>query len=112
MLEETIRALIALDYPHDTWVLDEGDDDHVKALCRKLGAHYFSRKNRSQYQADSGTFKSHTKYGNYNAWLDEIGFERYEIVVAFDPDHIPEPTFLSKVLGYFDDPKVGYVQAA
>src|SRR5262245_8368017 len=24
MLEETVRALVALDYPHETWVLDEG----------------------------------------------------------------------------------------
>src|SRR5262245_4407831 len=29
MLEETVRALVALDYPHDTWVLDEGDEEEV-----------------------------------------------------------------------------------
>jgi len=27
MLEGTLRAVIAMDYPHDTWVLDEGDDE-------------------------------------------------------------------------------------
>src|SRR5438552_1278366 len=26
MLERTVRALVEMDYPHDTWVLDEGDD--------------------------------------------------------------------------------------
>jgi len=26
MLEETVRALVAMDYPQETWVLDEGDD--------------------------------------------------------------------------------------
>jgi len=112
MLEETVRALIALDYPHDTWVLDEGEDDRVKALCRELGANYFSRKNMPQYQSESGTFRSRSKHGNYNAWLYAIGFERYEIIAGFDPDHVPEPAFLSSVLGYFDDPKIGYVQAA
>jgi cellulose synthase (UDP-forming) len=32
MLEETVRAVIAIEYPHDTWVLDEGDDRVVRGL--------------------------------------------------------------------------------
>jgi len=112
MLEETVRGLVAMDYPHETWVLDEGDDDQVKELCRRLGAYHFSRKNLSQYHAVSGTFESRSKHGNYNAWLYEIGFDRYEIIAAFDPDHVPNPDFLMNVLGYFDDPEIGYVQAA
>lgn len=112
MLEETVRGLVAMDYPHETWVLDEGDDDQVKELCRRLGAYHFSRKNLSQYHATSGTFESRSKHGNYNAWLYEIGFDRYKIIAAFDPDHVPNPDFLMNVLGYFDDPEIGYVQAA
>ncbi len=112
MLEETVRALVALDYPHDTWVLDEGDDDQVKALCLRLGAHHFSRKNLPHYQQETGLFQSYSKHGNYNAWLHEIGFNRYEIITAFDPDHVPNSAFLSSVLGYFEDPKIGYVQVA
>jgi len=112
MLEETVRALTRLDYPHDTWVLDEGDDEEVKALCRRCGALHFSRKNFPDYRTDSGAFKAHSKHGNYNAWLHEVGFDRYEIIAAFDPDHVPAPSFLSHVLGYFEDPGVGYVQAA
>src|SRR5262249_30816033 len=49
MLEETVQALVALDYPHDTWVLDEGDEAQVKALCYALGAQHFSRKNFPHY---------------------------------------------------------------
>jgi cellulose synthase/poly-beta-1,6-N-acetylglucosamine synthase-like glycosyltransferase len=112
MLEETIRALVALNYPHDTWVLDEGNDTRVISLCTELGAFHFSRKNFPQYQTEDGTFRARSKHGNYNAWLHEVGFERYEIIAAFDPDHVPEPSFLSEVLGYFNDPQVGYVQAA
>lgn len=111
LLEDTIKALVALDYPHETWVLDEGDDERVKELCVKEGVLHFSRKHRPQYQTEDGLFKKATKYGNYNAWLYEIGFERYECVTAFDPDHVPERNFLSKVLGYFADPTIGYVQA-
>jgi cellulose synthase (UDP-forming) len=112
MLEETVRALVAMDYPHETWVLDEGDDDEVKMLCAQVGAYHFSRKRLPQYHAAWGTFERRSKHGNYNAWLYEIGFERYEIIAAFDPDHVPDPDFLMQVLGYFDDPGIGYVQAA
>lgn len=112
MLEESVRAMVALDYPHDTWVLDEGDDDEVKDLCQRLGAIHFSRKNLPQYQAEEGIFKMRSKHGNYNAWFHEIGFAEYEFITAFDPDHVPVPAFLSSVLGYFRDPSVGYVQAA
>jgi cellulose synthase (UDP-forming) len=52
-----------------------------------------------------------TKYGNYNAWLAEHGYATYDIVAAFDSDHVPEPRFLTRVLGYFRDPKVAFVQA-
>ena len=112
LLEKSLRVLVALDYPHDTWVLDEGDDDEVRALCQRLGAQHFSRKKHQQYQSDSGTFQSRSKHGNYNAWLHQIGFQRYDIITLFDPDHVADPGFLSEVLGYFEDPKIGYVQAA
>lgn len=111
LLENTLEALLALDYPHETWVLDEGDDERVKELCVKRGAFHFSRKHRPHYQTENGLFRKATKYGNYNAWLDEIGFERFEFLTTFDPDHVPERTFLSTVLGYFEDPTIGYVQA-
>lgn len=112
MLEQTLRALVTLDYPHDTWVLDEGNDPPVAALCAKLGALHFSRKNYPHYQTEDGAFQARSKHGNYNAWLQEVAFERYEIIAAFDPDHVPKNTFLSEVLGYFNDPQIGYVQAA
>jgi cellulose synthase (UDP-forming) len=55
-------------------------------------------------------FQSRSKHGNYNAWFDAEGYARYDILVGFDPDHVPHPAFLRHALGYFDDPRVGYVQ--
>src|SRR5215208_3110507 len=69
MLEKTVTALLTMRYPHDTWVLDEGDNEDVKDLCERLGAHYFSRKPLTQYQTPSGRYAARTKHGNYNAWL-------------------------------------------
>ncbi len=112
MLENVVRALTALDYSHDTWVLDEEGDFRVQELCWRLGALYFSRRDLPHYQAADGEFKKRSKHGNYNAWLADIGFGRYDIVAAFDPDHVAEPRFLTAILGYFEDPGVAYVQVA
>ena len=110
MLEVTVQALVAMAYPHDTWVLDEGDDARVHALCTRLGARHFSRKSLPHYQTAEGRFQARSKHGNYNAWLAEHGFAHYDVIVNVDPDHVPAPTFLHEVLGYFADPKIGYVQ--
>jgi cellulose synthase/poly-beta-1,6-N-acetylglucosamine synthase-like glycosyltransferase/glycosyltransferase involved in cell wall biosynthesis len=111
MLKNTVIALVNIEYPHDTWVLDEDDDTRVKEVCQELGARHFSRKALTHYQEPEGRFKSHSKHGNVNAWLFAIGFDRYDFITSFDPDHIPQKNFLHKVLGFFTDPRVGYVQA-
>lgn len=112
MLEQSLAALVAIHYPHDTWLLDEGGDPEMRGVCEALGVHYFSRCDRPEYQAKNGRLQSGSKHGNYNAWLDAVGFDRYDVLAAFDPDHIARPEFLGHVLGYFRDPGVGYVQPA
>ena len=111
MLAQSLRAMRAMDYPHDTWVLDEGDSPDVAALCQRLGVRHYSRNQRDHFQATEGRFAKGTKYGNYNAWLSEIGAAQYQILAAFDPDHVPEKNYLTRVLGFFRDSLVAYVQA-
>lgn len=110
LLEQTLTALVGMRYPHETWVLDEGDDPAVRALCLRLGARHFSRHGRPEYQTAGGRFAAGSKHGNYNAWLVEAGFDGYDVVAVFDTDHIPEAEYLERTLGYFCDPDVGYVQ--
>jgi len=112
MLEVTVQALVALAYPHDTWVLDEGDDARVRALCRRLGARHFSRQALAPYQTAQGRFQARSQHGNDTAWLAAHGFASYDLILNIDPDHVPAPTLLREVLGYFDDPTIGYVQVA
>ena len=99
MLDETVASLTAMEYPHDTWVLDEGDSEQVKALCERHGAFHFSRRDMPEYQTADGTFAARTKHGNYNSWLYEKGFDAYEFIASFDPDHIPKRIFLSERSG-------------
>lgn len=108
MLKKTLTAMINVDYPHDTWVLDEGDDPKVKDLCKKLGVNHFSRKNVEKYNQPTGKFKAKTKAGNFNAWFDFIG-DQYDIVAQLDVDFIPGKNFLTETLGYFKNPEVGFV---
>lgn len=111
MLEQTLRGLVGMQGAHDTWVLDEGDDERVARLCDSLGVRHWSRRHRPEYRQPDGPYAADTKYGNYNAWLVSEGYDRYDVLAAFDSDHIAEPNFLSRVLGYFRDASVGFVQA-
>ena len=95
--------------PIDAWVLDEGNDDEVVALCRELGVHHFSRHGIARYNQPRGTFKAKSKHGNYNAWLDAVGYERYDILMSVDTDHQPEANYAERILGSFRDPDVAYV---
>jgi cellulose synthase/poly-beta-1,6-N-acetylglucosamine synthase-like glycosyltransferase len=108
MLEETLSHMVNVDYPHDTWLLDEGNDKTAKQICRRLGVKHFSRKGIQKYNTNEGRFKKRTKAGNHNAWHDRNG-RKYDIVAQIDVDFIPRKDFLTKTLGYFKDPEVSFV---
>ncbi len=108
VLEKTLKAMIAVDYPHDTWVLDEGNDEVVKTLCKKYGAKHFSRHGKTKYNQPMGRYKAKTKGGNYNAWFDNHGIH-YHYVAQIDVDFIPQKNFLTDTIGYFRDPDVAFV---
>src|SRR5947209_1939719 len=64
VLERTIVAMRDQEgYPHDVWVLDEGDTPVARALCRRVGVYHFSRKGITRYQATVWPFKAKTKAG-------------------------------------------------
>jgi cellulose synthase (UDP-forming) len=111
LLEQSLVALVALDYPHDTWVLDEGDLPAARALCERLGARHFTRHGRPEAQRKSGRLAARTKFGNLNAWLADPASSPYDVLASFDPDHVPEQCYLTRTLGYLADENVGYVQA-
>lgn len=108
MLERTLRAMLAADYPHDVWVLDEGNDPAARELCGRIGAKHFSRYGIAQYNTADGRFATKTKGGNHNAWYHTYGHQ-YDVVAQIDTDFIPQPYFLTRTLGYFRDPTVAFV---
>ncbi len=110
MVVPTLEAALRIrhDGPFDVWILDEGDDDEVRAVCARLGVRHFSRKGVERYNQPAGRFKAKTKHGNYNAWVDAEG-AGYDVFVSVDPDHRPHPSFCERLLGYFRDPDVAFV---
>lgn len=112
-------AMKSIRYPHDSWILvDKEHSPEIKQLAAELGVHYFSRHDRSAWGAERVTrwntpkppFQAKTKAGNVNAWLDQYG-DLYSHFTQLDIDHLPVPSYLDKVLGFFADPKVAWVQA-
>jgi len=92
----------------EVWLLDEGNDPAVKAMCAELGVHHFSRKGIERWNQPTGRNKAKTKHGNYNAWLEAAGY-RYDMMISVDTDHVPLENFAERLLGYFRDPDVAFV---
>lgn len=111
VIEKQLKAMSEIKYPHDSWILDEGNSKDVKRLAKKYKIKYFSRKGIRKYNSPLPPFKKKTKAGNVNAWLDHVKRRKYEFFVQLDIDHLPQPDYLNQTLGYFRDEKVGWVQA-
>jgi cellulose synthase (UDP-forming) len=98
MIRTTLKAMVAVEYPHTTYLCDEGNDPLLKEMCEELGVVHVYR----------GTDKTNAKAGNINYALRNKATG--DIAVILDPDHIPHPRFLHEVLPHFDNDKVGFVQ--
>ncbi len=96
LVERALKAACAMRGNHMTWLLDDGADEQFARLAESLGAGYLTRQDHLNAKA-----------GNINAALAKTNGD---IIVIFDIDHAPKPDFLEKTVGYFSDPKIGFVQ--
>ncbi len=108
LLTRTLPAMLEADYPHDVWLLDEGDHAGARELAESLGVRYFTRHGKREYQLVAGPFTRRTKGGNHNSWYDNYA-EDYDVVAQIDTDFIPRRDFLTQTLGHFRDPQIGWV---
>ncbi|MBN2352469.1 MAG: cellulase family glycosylhydrolase [Spirochaetales bacterium] len=96
ILRRTIFCCVAMEYPHTTYVLDDGRRPEVKDLAESLGARYLTRENNRFGKA-----------GNLNHALPRTNGD---FIAVFDADFIPMRDFLTRLIGYFKDPGVALVQ--
>jgi cellulose synthase (UDP-forming) len=98
MFVRTLDAARSIHYPHATYLLDDTRDPRFASLAQEMGATHLELLGLPGAKA-----------GKINAALhltDE------EFILVLDPDHIPFPNLLDRVLGYFADAQVGFVQVA
>jgi cellulose synthase (UDP-forming) len=96
MIIRTLKAMKDITYPHTNYLCDEGDDPEYKKICKELGIVHVTR-----------IIKVDAKAGNINNALKQA---TGELCVVLDPDHVPIPEFLDRVIPYFEDERIGYVQ--
>src|SRR5579884_4310765 len=101
LVRATVRAAVAIRYPHRTYVLDDGGSPEMAAMAAAEGAGYLVRS------ADWQGRPRHAKAGNLNnALLQTDG----EFFLVLDADQIQYPAILDHTLGYFRDPAIAFVQ--
>ena len=100
VLEKTLVGATRLDWPADrlrVHVLDDGRRDWVRELARREGATHVTRPDNA-----------HAKAGNINAALKRTSGD---FILVLDADFVPQRPMLMRMMGFFDDPDVGIVQA-
>ena len=97
LLRRTAIGARAIRYPHSTFMLDDGKRDEVKAMAAELGIGYIRREGNA-----------HAKAGNLN---HAFSVTSGEFVLQLDADHVPLPNILDRMLGYFNEPRLAFVQS-
>jgi hypothetical protein len=105
MVKETLRWLLAMDYPPDEYVIMVGDDSTdeacrapLEAYCRHNGILYLHRTDRTGFKA-----------GALNQLLARTP-QDYNLIAVVDADYQVQPDFLRETVGYFVDPALGWLQ--
>ncbi|MEM9161664.1 MAG: glycosyltransferase [Cyanobacteria bacterium P01_F01_bin.4] len=97
ILKRTIMGCQAMTYePKTIYLLDDTRRPEIKALAEELGCQYMTRPHNR-----------HAKAGNLNHALPNL---TGELITIFDADFVPTKNFLTRTVGFFQDPLLGLVQ--
>ena len=101
LFEGTLRAALAIGYPHETYVLNDGlfagkaNWREIEELAERYGIPCFTR-----------TTGAKGKAANMNAAMARTSGE---FIITIDSDHHADRLLADETLGYFHDPDVGLV---
>lgn len=111
IVANTLKAMLAQEFVHDTWLADEDPTTETLNWCRQHGVFVSTRRNEPSYHRPIWPRRTRCKEGNLAFFYDHFGYDLYDFVVQLDADHVPEPGYLVEMLRPFSDPSVGYVSA-
>ena len=97
LIRKTAIGARNIRYPHRTYILDDGARDSVRDLAAELGIDYIRRSTNEGAKA-----------GNLNHALRRTSGE---YILQLDADHVPLPQILDRMLGYFRDERMAFVQS-
>jgi cellulose synthase (UDP-forming) len=101
LVMETAVAARDIRWPHETWILDDGGREEMRAAAEAEGIGYITRSD------DWADKPRHAKAGNLNNALFSTSGE---FLLILDADQIPSPEILHHTLGWFRDESVALVQ--
>jgi cellulose synthase (UDP-forming) len=97
ILKKTIIGCQAINYINKRiYILDDGDRTEVHKLTQELGCDYITRNDHN-----------YAKAGNLNHALTKTAGE---LIVVFDADFIPTSNFLTRTVGFFQNPQIALLQ--
>ncbi|MDZ7291099.1 MAG: glycosyltransferase family 2 protein [candidate division KSB1 bacterium] len=108
VVERLIRAACDLDYPRhllEIQVLDDSTDETF-GIAQHWVAHY----QKQGYQITL-RHRDHRQGYKAGALREGLAVATGEFIAIFDADFVPPRDFLKRTLAYFDEPKIGAVQA-
>lgn len=105
LVEKTLRALAKLDYPsYEVILIDNNTPEEatwkpLEQVCHELGFKCLHLDHWPGYKSGALNFAL--------AMTDPHA----EIIGVIDADYIVEPEYLRRIVPYFEDPKIAFVQA-
>lgn len=97
MLRRTIIGCQGMDYPYKrVYLLDDRRRLEMRQLAEELGCYYITRPDNL-----------HAKAGNIN---HALGKTHGELIAIFDCDFVPTRNFLTRTIGFFQQPDIALVQ--
>lgn len=105
LVRVTVARLVAQDYPRDRFVVMVCDDStdpvlaaQLQGLCERLGAQYVRRPTRTGFKAGALNFAT------------KLLPKDVELIGVVDADYWVEPEYLRALVGYFTNPRLGFLQ--
>ena len=95
-IRETAIAARDMYGKHETYILDDGESDEVRAMAKKIKVKYIRRP-----------VHDHAKAGNINYALTQT---RGALFAILDADFVAKPEFLYETVPFFEDRTLAFVQ--
>ncbi|WP_309741313.1 glycosyltransferase [Chamaesiphon sp. OTE_20_metabat_361] len=97
IVRRTVIGCQAMEYDNKTiYILDDTRRPNIKALAQELGCEYITRPDNT-----------HAKAGNLN---NALKYVTGELIVPIDADFVPFKNFLTRTVGFFQNPEISLVQ--